>query len=65
MFSARTAWDRTANLLSVRLETLVRRGVELVDLTASNPSACGLGHDAARLQAVLAGLPLGSYHPDP
>ena len=50
MFSARTAWDRTPNLLSVRLETLARRGVELIDLTASNPAACGLGHDEAWLQ---------------
>ena len=29
VFSARTAWDRTQNLLSTRLDTLARRGIEI------------------------------------
>ena len=52
-------------MLSVRLETLARRGVELIDLTASNPAACGLGQDEAWLRTALTGLPLGSYRPHP
>lgn len=65
MFSARTAWNRTPNLLAVRQETLARRGLDLVDLTVSAPAACGLGHDERWLGSVLTGQTLASYLPEP
>ena len=64
VFSARTAWDRTPNLLSARLETLGRRGVDLVDLTVSSPGDCGLAPDEAWLRDVLAAQPLAAYGPE-
>ena len=65
VFSARTAWDRTQNLLSARLETLGRRGVDLIDLTVSSPGDCGLAPDEVWLRDVLAAQPLGAYGPEP
>ncbi len=65
MFSARTAWDRTQNLLSARLEMLVRRGTPPIDLTATSPADCGLAPDEGRLRAVLASQPLAAYTPEP
>ena len=65
MFSARTAWDRTQNLLSARLEMLVRRGTAPIDLTVTSPADCGLGPDEGWLRAVLASQPLAAYTPEP
>lgn len=65
MFSARTAWDRTPNLLSARLEMLERRGNPPLDLTVTSPAECGLEQDEAWLRAVLASQPLGPYRPEP
>ncbi len=65
MFSARTAWDRTQNLLSLRLEVLRSRGSDLVDLTVSNPERCGLGYDEPTLRELLTNQPLGTYRPEP
>jgi alanine-synthesizing transaminase len=65
VFSARTAWDRTQNLLSLRLDVLRGRGIDLVDLTVSNPEAAGLGYDEPTLRELLGRQPLGMYHPDP
>ena len=65
MFSARTAWDRTPNLLSTRLEMLVRRGTPPLDLTATSPAECGLGHDEAWLRSIVGAQPLGAYAPEP
>ncbi|HZJ54158.1 MAG TPA: aminotransferase class I/II-fold pyridoxal phosphate-dependent enzyme, partial [Myxococcaceae bacterium] len=65
MFSARTAWDRTQNLLSARLEMLGRRGATPIDLTVSNPADCGLATDEGWLREVLAREPLATYAPEP
>ena len=65
MFSARTAWDRTPNLLSARLEMLVRRGTPLLDLTVTGPADCGLAPDERWLRSVLASQPLAAYAPEP
>ncbi|HUM10969.1 MAG TPA: pyridoxal phosphate-dependent aminotransferase [Myxococcaceae bacterium] len=65
MFSARTAWDRTQNLLSARLEMLVRRGTAPIDLTVTSPADCGLGPDEGWLRGVLASQPLAAYAPEP
>jgi len=65
VFSARTAWDRTQNLLAARLETLERRGTTPIDLTVSSPAECGLAPDEGRLREVLTRAPLASYAPEP
>jgi alanine-synthesizing transaminase len=65
MFSARTAWDRTPNLLAARRETLRLRGRDVVDLTVSSPAAAGLGQPEAAVREVLLGAPLAGYAPEP
>jgi aspartate/methionine/tyrosine aminotransferase len=65
VFSARTSWDRTQNLIAARLETLGRRGTPPIDLTASNPVECGLAPDEGWLRAALSSGPLGTYAPEP
>lgn len=65
MFSARTSWDRTQNLLAARLEVLERRGTPPVDLTVSNPADCGLAPDEAWLRGVMSFRALAAYAPEP
>jgi alanine-synthesizing transaminase len=65
MFSARTAWDRTPNLLSIRRETLRVRGLDVVDLTVSNPTEVGLAQPEGALREALEAGPLGGYSPEP
>ena len=65
MFSARTAWDRTPNLLALRRETLRARGVDVVDLTLSNPTEVGLAQEERALRDALGGGALGGYTPQP
>lgn len=65
MFSARTSWDRTQNLIAARLEMLGRRGTPPIDLTVSNPADCGLAPDASWLREVLSSRALGAYAPEP
>ncbi len=65
MFSARTSWDRTQNLLAARLEVLGRRGTPPVDLTVSNPADCGLAPDETWLRGALSSRTLGAYAPEP
>jgi alanine-synthesizing transaminase len=65
VFSARTAWDRTPNLLAARQEMLARRGVAPLDLTVTNPADCGLAPDEAWLRSILNRQPLGTHAPEP
>ena len=65
MFSARTSWDRTQNLIAARLEMLERRGTPPLDFTVSNPVECGLAPDEGWLRAALAARRLASYAPEP
>jgi aspartate/methionine/tyrosine aminotransferase len=64
MFSARTAWDRTANALTLAVERARSSGRALLDLTESNPTSAGI-FDTAPLVAEL-GHPRGTrYEPAP
>jgi len=65
MFSARTAWDRTPNLLAGRQQTLRLRGGDVVDLTVSSPAAVGLGQPEAAVREAFLGAPLAGYGPEP
>ena len=65
MFSNRTGWSREESVLAQALATRRTQGLPVLDLTASNPTRCGLLLDE---QAILA--PLGSpvaliYEPVP
>ena len=64
-WSKRTAWDLTETAWARELARLRAAGVKLYDLTASNPTACGLDYDAAALLAPLQNPASLEYHPDP
>lgn len=51
MFAKRTGWDLRTNRFTQTLEELRAGGRELLDLTVSNPTACGLYYDE---QAIFA-----------
>jgi alanine-synthesizing transaminase len=65
MFSRRTHWELQPNALSLRREALERRGVDLVDLTQTNPASCGLTPDLEGVAAALAEGARRPYVPDP
>jgi aspartate/methionine/tyrosine aminotransferase len=65
VFSARTSWDRTQNLIAARLEMLGRRGTPPINLTVSNPVECGLAPDEGWLRAALPSSRLATYAPEP
>jgi aspartate/methionine/tyrosine aminotransferase len=54
MFSRRTAWDREPNAWTRALERRRASGEELLDLSISNPAACGLGWNEELLRDRLA-----------
>jgi aspartate/methionine/tyrosine aminotransferase len=61
-FSRRTAWDRSENSLTELLHEVRRSGRELVDLTESNPTRCGIVNTEQLI--ALFGHPRGtSYTP--
>src|SRR5262245_36251564 len=64
MFSSRTAWPRTPNALAAARERLRRDGVEVLDLTETNPTRAGLRAPADALVPLAdpAGL---EYAPEP
>ncbi|HXC94862.1 MAG TPA: pyridoxal phosphate-dependent aminotransferase [Edaphobacter sp.] len=64
-FSKRTGWDLGESAFAAAIREARTAGRELIDLTVSNPTVCGLEYDA---EAIL--LPLGearalTYDPDP
>jgi hypothetical protein len=65
LLSNRTAWDLRANALASRLDALRAAGAPLLDLTESNPTACGLSWPAGELAALLAQPGGDRYLPNP
>ncbi len=65
MFSSRTDWDLTPNRLAAELERMRARGREVLDLTESNPTRCGLKYDRRAILRALARPAALAYHPDP
>jgi len=63
MFSGRTNWPHRQNRLSELLERRMRSGRTVVDLTLSNPTACGL--PAPDILSSLADPSVLRYQPDP
>ena len=64
-FSARTAWEPGENAWAEALRLRRASGAEVVDLTVSNPTACGLGPQGVEQLAPLAAAGALRYVPDP
>jgi len=65
MFSSRTNWDRTPNRLTEALARRRAAGLEILDLTESNPTRCGFAWDAGVLLDVLRRPEIATYRPEP
>jgi len=65
MFADRTNWNLEANRLSEALARHRAGGKPLLDLSASNPTACGFDYDRAAILQALANPEALAYEPDP
>jgi len=65
VFSARSRFDLTPNAFGRSLGRLREAGARLVDLTASNPTRCGLTHPGEEATRALADPRGLVYDPDP
>ena len=52
LFANRTNWSLQSNSLSLSLEKLQAQGVDILDLTESNPTRCGFDYPAPWLEAL-------------
>ena len=64
MFASRTNWRLELNRFTRALEEHRRSGKELLDLTASNPTACGLAYPEQEIVAALADRHALEYQPE-
>ncbi|HEY4355895.1 MAG TPA: pyridoxal phosphate-dependent aminotransferase [Acidobacteriaceae bacterium] len=64
-FSSRTDWDLSENTLTTAVREARATGRELLDLTVSNPTACGFDYDARTLLQPLGAPGALRYEPDP
>jgi alanine-synthesizing transaminase len=65
MFSERTSWKLSTNHYTQILEELRSSGAELLDLTVSNPTQCGLEYDAQAILSAFQNPQALSYDPQP
>ena len=65
MFADRTNWNLEENRLTRVLATRRAAGAEIVDLTISNPTACGFVYDEAAVLGALSNPQAMRYSPDP
>ena len=65
MFAERTSWNLVPNRLTVALERHRASGRRLIDLTCSNPTACGFVCDGEAILRALANPESLAYEPDP
>lgn len=65
VFSQRTGWDREPNPLARAVAERRAAGREVLDLSESNPTRCGLAWDEDVLRAALAMPGVSAYEPDP
>jgi aspartate/methionine/tyrosine aminotransferase len=65
MFASRTNWNLKPNRLSEALMRHKATGRKLLDLTASNPTECGIHYDAPAIIRALCNPASLHYHPDP
>lgn len=65
MLSRRAPWDAPANRLAEARRAAAERGVELLDLTESNPTRAAIAYPYPELEAILAATARVPYAPDP
>ncbi|HZR28445.1 MAG TPA: pyridoxal phosphate-dependent aminotransferase [Terriglobales bacterium] len=65
MFAQRTQWNLTVNRFSQALEEHRAAKRELLDLSASNPTAVGLNMDVEQILGAFQEPRVLEYHPDP
>jgi alanine-synthesizing transaminase len=65
MFSKRTNWKLEENAYTRALRLHRQSGKSILDLTASNPTACGFQYDEAAILAALQSDEALHYDPDP
>jgi len=65
MFSKRTNWRLEENAYTRALRRQRARGKPILDLTVSNPTACGFQYDEAAILAALAAPAALRYDPEP
>lgn len=64
-FASRTNWELRPNRFAQALEEHRRRGLELLDLTASNPPETGLTYDTEAILSVFRNSRILEYRPEP
>jgi aspartate/methionine/tyrosine aminotransferase len=64
MFTSRTNWPLDPNRFTRALDEHRKSGKDLLDLTASNPTACGLDYPEAEILEALADPRSLAYHPE-
>ena len=65
MFAKRTNWNLAPNRLSAALAEHRAQGKPLMDLTASNPTACGFAYDGEAILGALSCSGALLYEPNP
>src|SRR5512145_1771741 len=63
--SSRTDWSPVPNALSLMVERHRASGRTILDLTAANPTACGIEYPGAAILAALARPAALRYEPHP
>jgi alanine-synthesizing transaminase len=64
MFTSRTNWRLDPNLFTRALDEHRKSGRELLDLTVSNPTACGLDYPKSEILDSLSDSRALTYHPE-
>jgi alanine-synthesizing transaminase len=64
-FSNRTRWDLTPNPLSRLLDEKRHEGVTIINLTESNPTACGFEYPKKEILEAFSSEKIMEYHPHP
>ena len=64
-FSQRTGWNREENRISRVLEELRVDGKRVLDLTQSNPTACGFRYNEAEIRQAISTGEVLRYEPNP
>lgn len=65
MFARRTNWKLAPNRLTQTLQRRRAAGAEILDLTESNPTRCGLRYEESQILSALAQPESLQYQPDP